>query len=155
MKADEYDTARKWMDIGQMVGEFSSRTDALAKEWDELLESAQIAVGNGTENDSSKGAKRSTSKRTPAWKFRTPALKALVNRGGTASQSDIIADLKEALDGSLTDTDQAVVTTRGTPLGHEMVARAYRHCQREEWIEKRRDGVWKLTSKGKASLENG
>jgi hypothetical protein len=155
MKSNQYDTARKWMDIGQLVGEFSSRTDILAKEWDQLVESARVAVGIGAENDSSKDTRRSGSKRTPAWKFRAPALKALVTRGGTASQADIAADLGKAMDGALTDTDRAVAPKSGNPLWHEMVQRAYRHCQREEWIEKRRDGVWKLTAKGKASLENG
>ena len=51
MKANQYDTARKWMDIGQLVGEFSSRTDVLAKEWDQLLESARLAVGMAGQAD--------------------------------------------------------------------------------------------------------
>jgi hypothetical protein len=153
MKAEEYDAARKWMDIGQMVGEFSARVDVFATEWEHLLDSARAAVGEGSGGDSERPGKRS-SKRTPSWKFRGPALKALLNRGGSASHSDIISDLKDSMASGLTETDQAVITARGIPLWHDAVHRVYRQCQREGWIEKRRDDVWKLTAKGGSSLAN-
>lgn len=153
MKAEEYDAARKWMDIGQMVGEFSARVDVFAKEWEQLLDSARAAVGEGSGGDSERPGKRG-SKRTPAWKFRGPALQALLNRGGTASHTDIVSDLRDSMASGFTETDQAVMPARGTPLWHDAVRRVYRQCQREGWIERRRDDVWKLTSKGRSSLEN-
>ena len=153
MKAEEYDAARKWMDIGQMIGEFSARVDVFAKEWEQLLDSARGAVGESSGVDSERSAKRS-SKRTPAWKFRGPALKALLVRGGSASHADIVSDLKDSMASTLTETDQAVIPIRGIPLWHDGVRRVYRQCQREGWIERRRDDVWKLMAKGKSSLEN-
>lgn len=32
----------------------------------------------------------------------------------------------------------------------ELEDRLYRHCQREGWIEKRHDEVWKITPKGES-----
>ena len=154
MKAEEYANARKWMDIGQMIGEFSTRVDVFAKEWEQLLDSSRAAVGEAASGDPEGPAKLS-SRRTPTWKFRGPALKALLNRGGSASQADIVSDLKESMASSLTVTDQTVTPTRGTPLWHDAVRRVYRQCQREGWIERRRDDVWNLTTKGRSSLEKG
>ena len=75
MKAEEYDAARKWMDIGQMIGEFSARVDVFAKEWEQLLDSARGAVGESSGVDSERSAKRS-SKRTVEISW--AALKALL-----------------------------------------------------------------------------
>jgi len=51
---------------------------------------------------------------------------------------------------ALTEADRALAAQRGVPRWHLTLEKAYRHCQRKAWIEKRTDGVWKLTPKGQA-----
>jgi hypothetical protein len=95
------------------------------------------------------------SAKTPTWKFCSPALKVLIQNGGTATLNEILTGLEVSLSQTLTDSDRKIMDSRGFPRWHQAVQRAYRQCQREGWIEKqkRRDGTWRITSKGRAVAE--
>lgn len=155
MRIGRYDDAQEWIGIGRSVTEFGQRVEAFAQEWRRLVKSARL-VARPTKTpvvDAMPAGKNSN--RTPVWKFCEPALKVLAARGGTATLEEILGDLQPLLAGILTDSDKASAAKKGVPRWHNEVQRAYRQCQREGWIEKekRRDGLWKITEKGRALAE--
>lgn len=152
MKTGKYDDAQEWMGVGRSVAEFAQRVEAFAQEWKRLVKTARLVVRPPKVPLVDTGTPKAHSNRTPAWKFCEPALKILSGRGGTATLGEILSDLQPLLAGRLTDSDQALVGKDGGPRWHNDVQRAYRQCQREGWIEKekRRDGMWRITAKGRA-----
>ena len=153
-KADDYEIAKEWMAVGSSLGDFAARVTAFSTEWKRVVRAAKITSrADRPVGTASKATTRS--KQTPVWKFCTPALKAILSRGGTAEMSQVLADLQANLATDLTDRDTSIDVTRGTPKWHRTVRRAYRQSQREGWIEKRRDGIWKLTAKGKITASGG
>jgi hypothetical protein len=155
MKIGKYDDAQEWMGVGRSVAEFAQRVEAFAQEWKRLVKTARLVVRPTKVPLVETGTLQANSTRTPVWKFCEPALKILAGRGGTATLGEILSDLQSLLAGRLTDSDQTLVGKNGIPRWHNDVQRAYRQCQREGWIEqeKRRDGVWRITAKGRAIAE--
>jgi hypothetical protein len=155
MKAGKYDDAQQWMGVGRSVAEFAQRVEAFEQEWKRLVKTARLVVRPPKGPLVDTGTPHADSTRTPAWKFCEPALKMLAGRGGTATLDEILSDLQPFLAGRLTDSDQALVGKDGVPRWQHDVQRAYRQCQREGWIEKekRRDGMWRITAKGRAIAE--
>jgi hypothetical protein len=152
MKAGKYETAQKWIEIGRAVKDFGDRARAFAEEWKHLVKATRIVARSNKTSTSVNLAQRSGPKRTPAWKFCAPALQELIQKGGTASLDEIRAGLEVRLGESLTEPDLEMSKSRGIPRWHVAVQRAYRQCQKEGWIEKQklRDGIWRMTPKGKA-----
>lgn len=150
MKSDKYEAAQNWMEIGRAVADFAERVNAFAGEWKRLTKATRIAARAESEAESNKLPPQTMNKNTPTWKVCEPALKVLAGRGGTATLEELVPELEKSLTGTLTESDLALVPSRGVPRWHITLKRAYRHCQREGWIEKHTGGVWKITSKGKA-----
>ena len=148
MKSDQYETAQMWMEMGRSVGDFAQRLDTFADEWQRLVRATRIMAQTHPETQGGKRITTHSAKRTPSWKFCAPALKALVAREGTASLPQLIEDLNRDLAAVLTTYDRSVPSGRSVPRWHGAIDQAYRQCQKETWIEKRRDGVWKITPKG-------
>jgi hypothetical protein len=44
MKAGDYDAARRWMESGKLVADFSTRADAFAQEWRRMVKAARISA---------------------------------------------------------------------------------------------------------------
>ncbi|MCI0622672.1 MAG: winged helix-turn-helix domain-containing protein [Acidobacteria bacterium] len=149
MKGGDYGSAQKWMDIGRSVADFAGRVEAFAQEWKRLTKATRIANAATEERTPPKVAIRTRSTRTPAWKFCTAALQILVSRGGSASHEEVIAGLEQPMASVLTEKDRESKSPRNPPRWHGAVKKAYKQCQREGWIEKRTDGVWKITPKGR------
>ena len=150
MKADHYEAAQKWMEMGRSVADFAERLEAFAGEWKRLVKATRIVAGAHAGKEHSKLAATVAVKRTPVWKYCEPALRALAARGGAASLAELLEDLGRDFAQTLTDFDRATSSSRGIPRWHKAVKQAYRHCQREGWIEKRHDEIWKITPKGAA-----
>jgi len=149
MKAGQYEAAQSWMGVGRSLADFAQRVDAFAKEWKTLVRTTRIAARANKPNRAVNGVKTKGPTRTPAWRFCEPALKALAARGGKATTDDLVTDLGKDLAPSLGAPDIRVAPAKGVPQWQIALAQAYRECQREGWIEKRRDGLWKITSAGK------
>lgn len=149
MKAGQYEAAQKWMEVGRSLADFAQRVDAFAQEWKTLVRTTRLAARANEPPRPGNGVKTSGPKRTPAWKFCKPALKALVAHGGRATMDELAADLATNLAPTLGEPDLQVVPAKGMPRWQIALAQAYRQCQREGWIEKRRDGLWKITAAGK------
>lgn len=145
MKKDEYDAAEKWMEIGRSVADFGKRARAFAEEWKRLTKATKLANAKPSPNLDSAG--KAGPKRTPIWKFCVPALRALA-AGEEMTLDQVLAGVEKQMASVLTAKDLALSGDK--PKWHATVARAHRQCQREGWIEKRRDGLWKITPKGKA-----
>lgn len=156
MKADEYETAKEWMSVGRSVADFTERVAAFADEWKRLVKATRITA-RANQNRSGGQLKQATRtpKRTPAWKFYVPALQAVLERGGTADMAQVVADLERSLADRLTERDRVVDPKGGNPKWLSSVRRAYRQSQREGWIEKGRDGQWKITQRGRAVAAEG
>jgi hypothetical protein len=150
MRADHYEAAQKWMEMGRSVADFTQRLEAFAEEWKRVVRATRIAAQARSGNEADRPAAVATTKRTPIWKFSEPALRALAARGGTASLPEILEDLGRESSLALTDRDRAESPPHGAPRWHKAVNQAYKHCQREGWIERRRDGLWKITPSGEA-----
>jgi hypothetical protein len=53
MKADHYEAAQKWMEMGRSVADFAQRLEAFAEEWKRLVKATRIvaSVHNGNERE--------------------------------------------------------------------------------------------------------
>lgn len=150
MKADHYEPAQKWMEIGRSVADFAERLEAFVAEWKRLVKATRIVARAHGGKESDRPTATPTAKRTPMWKYCEPALRALAARGGSGSLAELVDDLSRDFASTLTDFDRTPSSSRDVPRWHKAVKQAYRHCQREGWIERRRDGIWKITPKGAA-----
>jgi Mrr N-terminal domain len=150
MKADDYEGAQKWMEMGRSVADYADRMEAFAEEWKRLVKATRIVARSHVGKEPGKPAATAKAKRTPMWKYCEPALKALAARGGAASLTELLEDLGRDFAQTLTDFDRATSSSRGFPRWHKAVKQAYHHCQREGWIERRKDGMWNITPKGAA-----
>lgn len=150
MKADKYEAAKEWMEIGRSVADFTERVDAFTQEWKRLVKATRIAAGANTKANLNKLARSEKSNRTPPSKFCVPLLKALAARGGTANLEELIADLERSHELSLSESDRMVHSSSGAQRWHATVKRACRMGKREGWLEKHRDGIWEITAKGRA-----
>ena len=148
MKAGHYEVAEKWMETGRSVTDFAERLEAFAEEWKRLVKATRIVARAHAGSEADKPAVRVMTRRTPIWKFCEPSLRALAARGGAASLPELVEELDRDPSLILTDFDRVASSPLGAPRWHKAVEQAYRHCQREGWIEKRRDGMWNLTPKG-------
>lgn len=148
MKADHYGVAEKWMEMGRSVTDFAQRLEAFSEEWKRLVKATRIVARAHAGGKADKPAARAMTRRTPIWKFCEPALRALAARGGASTLPELVEELGRDPSLVLTDFDRVTSSPRGAPRWHKAVEQAYRHCQREGWIEKRRDGMWKITPEG-------
>ncbi len=151
MKSGRYELAQKWMEVGRTVADFADRAEAFADEWKRVVKATKIAAqANGTTGIAAT-SHVAKPENTPVWRFCSPALKVLVQLGGTARFDEVVAALDAELADKLTESDRELLKRRGVPRWHVAVQRAYRQCQKEGWIEKRkrRDAVWAITAKGK------
>jgi DNA-binding transcriptional regulator YhcF (GntR family) len=142
----------KRSDIGRSVADFSDRVDAFGQEWKRLAKAAQIANSVAKKQVPVKVTSGRGKSKTPAWKFCTPALQAILSIGGDAKHEAVLHELESSMMSVLVDKDYQAKGPGGVPLWHTAVKRAYRQCQREGWIEKRSGGVWRITPKGRAIL---
>jgi hypothetical protein len=138
------------LDNARLYRDLSERLEAFAKGWKRLVKAPRTVAGAHTGKEPSKLTATVAAKRTPMWKYCEPALRALAARGGTASLAEMVENLSLDFAQTLTDFDRATSSSRGVPRWHKALKQAYRHCQREGWIEKRQNGIWKITSKGAA-----
>jgi hypothetical protein len=153
MKGGDYSSAQKWMDIGRSVADFAERVDAFGQEWKRLARATRIANSGA---DKLGHVKVTSGKgKTPAWKFCTPALQALVSMGGSAKHEEVLRELERLITSVLTEKDKQSKSPGSAPLWHLAVKKAYKQCQREGWIEKRSGTVWKITPQGRAILTQG
>jgi hypothetical protein len=152
MKGGDYDEATAWAEIGRSVADFSGRLNVFADEWKALVHAARLK-GRPEKNVRPRSMARPAL--TPEWKLSLPALKALAGRGGTATLLELASDLSVSLGPELTEGDRKVIPARGAPRWHGTLSKSYRQCQKEGWIEKqkRREGLWKITPKGRAVAE--
>ena len=148
MRAGEYDAVQRWMEVGKNVADFAHRLDAFGQEWKRLVKATRIAAGK---KDAATTMKSSSSRRqaTPALRFYEPAIEALAARGGEGTSDQLAQDLEPSFGSELTEADLKTLPRRGAPRWRRTLDKARRDCIREGWIESRRDGVWKLTDKGK------
>lgn len=151
MKSGEYEIAQSWIEVGRAVADFEERAGTFGQEWKRLVKATRITARAQTASVLPRAGRDEKSLRTPSWKFCSPALKELLHKGGTASLNEIVTALEESMSQTLTESDREIVRSRGIPRWHVAVQRANRQCQKEGWVEKqkRRDGIWKITTKGK------
>jgi hypothetical protein len=147
MKADKYDAAQKRIGIGRAVADFAQRAEAFADEWKRLTKASKLAAAKPANEPLAGSGKPST--RTPTWKFCVPALKTLAASDAEMTFDQVLAGVEKQVSSILTESDLAIF--RDKPRWHATLLRAHRQCQREGWIEKRRDGAWKITPKGNAT----
>jgi hypothetical protein len=144
MTAGRYDAAKGVMEIGSSLSDFIASVDSLSETWEtfstQANEKAQ-QMGLGT-------AATTESKRTSVRKLSIPALKAILAHGGNGEIPDILTAIESNHAPTLTEADRALAVKRGVPNWYLTLEKAYRYCQRKGWIEKRNDGVWKVTAEG-------
>lgn len=152
MKEGDYSSAQKWMEVGSSVSDFAGRVEAFGNEWKRLTKATRIANAETVGQDPPRTATRARSIKTPAWKFCTPALELLGSKGGSLSHQEVLLGLEQSISSTLTYKDRESKSPRSAPRWHGAIKRAYKQCQREGWIEKRRDGAWRITEKGRAVI---
>ena len=145
MKAGRYDTATGLMEIGRSFSEFTTKADEISRAWDQLVTQASATLGElGVPTGTSQ--KKLTSPRALC----IPAIRIVLNRGGHAEMADVVSELGN-YDVSWTESD--LVQSGGTLRWHLTLDKAYQRGQRLGWLEKRGDGIWQITDKGRAAVE--
>jgi len=150
MKGGDYSSAQRWMEIGRSVSDFAERVEAFGNEWKRLTKATRIANAETAGQAPPRIAIRARSVKTPAWKFCTPALELLSSKGGSLNHQEVLLGLEQSMSSTLTDKDRESKSPRNAPRWHGAIKKAYKECQREGWIEKRTEGAWKITPKGRA-----
>jgi hypothetical protein len=153
-KDGNYEVARNWMEVGRSVADFRDRAEAFSREWKALVKGIRNTNHEKSASKELTSRKATRGKRLFTWRFCMPILSFIVIRGGTATTEEIIAQVEQNLGSQLTEREKAMSPKTGGPKWHGGMKKAYKHYQREGWIEKRSDGLWKLTSKGKAIAEH-
>jgi hypothetical protein len=153
-KSGDYDAAKEWMEVGRVVSDFRDRAEALHKEWKTLVKGIRASGKQNPINVHSPSSKKGSHKRPFVWRFYKPLLGLLAGRGGNASTEELISELEQGFRDQLTERDLSVSQKTGRPKWQAGIKKVYRQCQREGWIERRRDGLWRITAKGKAIAES-
>jgi hypothetical protein len=149
MRAGQYTAAQRWMEVGQSLADFAQRVHAYSQEWQTLVRTTRIAGRSDKPPATLRGAATGAPRRTPAWRLCLPALRAVEAHSGKIAMEDLVTDLSRDLAPQLEPRDLQVLPKKGMPRWQVALSQAYRHCQREGWIEKRRDGLWQLTALGR------
>ncbi len=145
MKAGRYDTAKGLMEIGRSLSEFTAKTEDVSRAWDQLATQTTTAI-----NELGIQGGTSPKKVTSAKALCIPALRIVVKRGGHAEMSDVLSELGNH---GVTWTDADLAQSAGTLRWHLTLDKAYRRSQRLGWLEKRGDGTWEITDKGRSAVE--
>lgn len=151
MKAGEYEAATNWMQVGSSLADFTKRATDFANEWKRLSKTSKLVAAANQPANLPKRQFTGRS-RTPEWRFCIPALKSVLDHGGTATMDQVIGDLGQTMGSKMSEKDRTPSGTNGQPRWHKAVHRAYRQSQKEGWIEPRRDETWKITSAGRSML---
>ncbi len=141
MKAGRYDAAKTLMQVGSSLADFVKDTEALSQSWKDFTTRTAADLEPFGINVVVAGRSRSITSPVALCK---PALQAVLTKG-PSEMGAVIAELEGRM--TLTEKDRVLVS--GIPRWHAAVERAYLNSQRHGWIEKRKDGLWKLTSKGR------
>lgn len=144
MKAGRYDTAKGLMEIGRSFSDFAAKTHETSETWDKLATQATLAV-----TDLGIPTGTSANKATPPKALCIPALRVVLQRGGHAEMADVISELGNH---GIRWTEGDLAQSAGTLRWHLTLDKAYRRSQRLGWLEKRGDGIWKITDKGRSAL---
>jgi hypothetical protein len=149
MKSGQYEAATQWMQIGRAFDAFSSKIEGVRQEWHELVASSQKSL----EEVEAKPirTRRSGEIRVLPKQLYTPALKALSKRNGTASPEEMLADLHNHIVSAFPQNDLATNSPFKFPAWQKLFRKVYKYCQGQGLIERRKDGQWVLTEKGRSS----
>lgn len=152
-KAGNYEGAKDWMEVGRSVSDFRERAEAFTKEWKALVKGIRAINHDKSEPQEIPSTTVMRPKRLFTWRFCVPILNFVVTQGGTSTTEQVAAQVEQNMGSQLTERDRALSSKTGLPKWQGSLKKAYKHYQREGWIEKRRDGLWKITPKGKAITE--
>ena len=142
MKADDYETAQKWMEMGRSVADFGERLEAFMAEWKRLVKATRIVARARGPKGNRRVTAKAKPKRTPVWKYYEPVVKALIARGGSASLAELMETVNRDFSSTLTELDFAA-TAGDTPRWQIALKQACRHCQ---GISPRRASIPSLSS---------
>lgn len=144
-KAGRYDTAKGLMEIGRSFSDFAAETQKISETWDKLATQTTLAV-----SDLGIPTVTSPNRATPAKALCIPALRGVLESGGHAEMADVISQLENH---GIRWTEGDLAQSAGTLRWHLTLEKAYRRSQRLGWLEKRGDGIWEITDKGRSALK--
>lgn len=179
MKMGQYEAATKWMEVGQTFEIFAKKIEVIQQEWRDLLASSQKSL-EGVESRKTRAQKDGSPRTHPilpseqrseiarkaahkAWETKRSAagispkklyptlLKSLVKRGDAASSDELLGDLHSYILSEFPDSELAVNVPFNFPPWQKMVRKSYKYLQNQGWIERRKDGQWKITEKGRSA----
>lgn len=149
MKSGQYEAATKWMEIGKAFDAFSNKIEGVRQEWRDLVLSSQ----NSLQEADTKAirTRRSPGIRVLPKQLYSPALKALSKRNGTASADEILEDIHGYVLNAFPESDLAVNSPLKSPPWQRILRKIYKYCQGQGLIERRKDGQWILTERGRST----
>lgn len=144
MKVGRYDAAKGLMEIGRSFSEFSTKTSEISKTWDQLAAEVTNRIGElGIPTGPSQ------KKVTTPKALCIPALKIVVEAGGQIEMADVLSQLGND---RITWTEADLAESEGSLRWQLTLDKAYRRSQRLGWLERRADGIWHITEKGRAAV---
>jgi hypothetical protein len=122
---------------GREIQKFQGEVDSLRDRW------RAIRGGGST------GGRR---QETPLWGFYQPILKALVQKGGTATRQDIESTVGQLMSSEFKAGDRDAGRA-GQERWRGMIRRARKHLVSEGWIERGNSPTWRITDLGRRAAE--
>jgi hypothetical protein len=139
MGKGKYEEAMEVARHGQAAQAFRVELGELARRWKEL--------GGGS--NQAGNARRAV----PRWEFYRPALRALLDLGGSGRREDIEPKVEELMRERMGEAELAD-DAHGNPKWKSVLRRARRDLAKEGWIEPGAGKLWKLTAAGQRAAQS-
>jgi len=152
LKSGTYDAATKWMEIGKSVEEFSEKIESVRLEWRTLVEALQQAIESVETKSARTGPLPDI--RVHSKQLLIPAIRILQKNNGSATSDEVLEALHSHVLTAFPQSELSVNNPSNFPPWQEMLKKVQRGCQKLGWIERRRDGQWRLTEKGRTSASD-
>ena len=127
----------------------------LRREWDDLV----VAHTDKVEEETIRNERRNLGRlqrgsRTPEMAFRQPILKVLVEKGGSARMSDVLAGVEQLMKGVLKQVDYEPLRSQPDAPRWRNTAQWERDTMVKEGLLKSNSprGVWEITEAGRRAL---
>lgn len=147
----------------QTITDFREEVLQLQRKWEVLFPNEEVETDIPVESSANQEIleRRSLGRlqrgmRTPEQEFRVPLLKVLMDKGGSASMREVLAELEKRMNGILKDVDYNPLPSDPDTIRWRNTAQWSRQAMVNEGLLKNNSprGIWEISDKGRKYLEN-
>ncbi len=147
----------------QTITDFREEVLHLQRKWEVLFPNEEVEADIPVQSSANQEIleRRSLGRlqrgmRTPEQEFRVPLLKVLMDKGGSASMREVLAELEKRMNGILKDVDYNPLPSDPDTIRWRNTAQWSRQAMVNEGLLKNNSprGIWEISDKGRKYLEN-